>query len=404
MVAVTVAIFVFSVIGKASSQIEYVISQPIRVHLVWSLENPRWHIRIQGLKLRDTLELKDKFKDKSVSWVMGRIFHRHDGTIIYGEGYTLGEFSRLVEEHSKTSLWNAFFVPLAYADSCSAQKDPLQPLKREIDSQLIQVISKTIKSCDFSISEIIQDQINKAGKDITAIMDGSFFQNISSGLVAIREMLPRFYSALIVPMQELMQIVPSVAQALVCNSIKDKMGGMALAAITGGSGLPAALVRITKETATTLNKVQLLTNNRRVLYLAKKLDSEGKLDSAIVKRFVEMDDDFPSGIKRSLSGFADHRLMRMHIDKHGKELGFKSDDQYINAANKFTKSVSRENIAVRQPNGDYYKWNTRTNEVAIVKSDGTLRTYFKNFCNPPENQLLRMLSGESVDHKNSLCH
>lgn len=67
-----------------------------------------------------------------------------------------------------------------------------------------------------------------------------------------------------------------------------------------------------------------------------------------------------------------------HFDKHGKSMGFSSKTEYEQHAIKFANTVDKKNcVSFIDKNGSTYKYNKKTNELAIINKDGTVITYFK---------------------------
>ncbi|MDE5667708.1 MAG: hypothetical protein K2I29_05655 [Clostridia bacterium] len=76
-------------------------------------------------------------------------------------------------------------------------------------------------------------------------------------------------------------------------------------------------------------------------------------------------------------GFANKKLKNLpdHI-QHAKEMGFKNQDEYENAAAEFWNSPDGE-IYYGSKRGRFAKYNEKTGEYAVVDVDGNLKTYYK---------------------------
>ena len=84
------------------------------------------------------------------------------------------------------------------------------------------------------------------------------------------------------------------------------------------------------------------------------------------------------GAARTIKGFATPQKLSEHFKKHGAEFGFKSESEYLAAAQKFASSQPGSDVLVKiRANGDRVIYNVSTNEFAVVTPDGTIRTYFK---------------------------
>ena len=73
--------------------------------------------------------------------------------------------------------------------------------------------------------------------------------------------------------------------------------------------------------------------------------------------------------------FRNHDRLREHYKKHGIEMGFASEDEYLAAANAVI--ANPEALTKREKeDGDYVFYVERTNEFVVLSTDGYIRTYF----------------------------
>lgn len=73
--------------------------------------------------------------------------------------------------------------------------------------------------------------------------------------------------------------------------------------------------------------------------------------------------------------FRSSRLLKEHFNKHGREMGFATPEDYEEAAS----SVANDPKALHKTqaaDGDHVYYLERANELVIVSTDGYLRTYF----------------------------
>lgn len=68
-------------------------------------------------------------------------------------------------------------------------------------------------------------------------------------------------------------------------------------------------------------------------------------------------------------------LLKEHFKKHGKEMGFKTADEYEKAANKVIASKDAL-IKEEKEDGDYVYYIVETNEIVFLSKDGYIRSYF----------------------------
>lgn len=66
-----------------------------------------------------------------------------------------------------------------------------------------------------------------------------------------------------------------------------------------------------------------------------------------------------------------------HFEKHGKEFGFQTEEQYVAAAVEFTSNPPKGVMQNRQSDGDFAFYNPKTAEYAVKTKRGLIRTYFR---------------------------
>lgn len=72
------------------------------------------------------------------------------------------------------------------------------------------------------------------------------------------------------------------------------------------------------------------------------------------------------------------RTLQDHFNRHGTQMGCKTKESYAAHSVKFANNVDRTNcVSFVAKNGSTYKYNTKTNTLAIVTKDGYVVTYFK---------------------------
>lgn len=67
----------------------------------------------------------------------------------------------------------------------------------------------------------------------------------------------------------------------------------------------------------------------------------------------------------------------LHFRKHGKDMGIKSEADYIRRATAFLKHPPEGAVIKIQPDGDTEIYLSRTREFAVMNKRGVPRTYFK---------------------------
>jgi hypothetical protein len=73
----------------------------------------------------------------------------------------------------------------------------------------------------------------------------------------------------------------------------------------------------------------------------------------------------------------------LHFRKHGKDMGIRSEAEYIKRATAFLKHPPADAVINTQPDGDTEIYLARTREFAVMNKRGVPRTYFKRDRPPP---------------------
>lgn len=73
--------------------------------------------------------------------------------------------------------------------------------------------------------------------------------------------------------------------------------------------------------------------------------------------------------------FRNKNLLNQHYDKHGKDMGFSSPEEYEKAASKVVNDPEALHKTEAEDGDDIY-YIEATNEFVVVSTDGYIRTYF----------------------------
>ena len=72
------------------------------------------------------------------------------------------------------------------------------------------------------------------------------------------------------------------------------------------------------------------------------------------------------------------RTLQDHFNRHGEQMGCSTKESYAAHAVSFANRVDRTNcVSFVDRRGSTYKYNIKTNTLAIVTKDGYVVTYFK---------------------------
>lgn len=73
--------------------------------------------------------------------------------------------------------------------------------------------------------------------------------------------------------------------------------------------------------------------------------------------------------------FCNESLLESHYEKHGKEMGFSSSEEYESAASDVVNDPKSLHKTEKEDGDDIY-YKEDTNEFVVVSTDGYVRTYF----------------------------
>lgn len=73
--------------------------------------------------------------------------------------------------------------------------------------------------------------------------------------------------------------------------------------------------------------------------------------------------------------FCNENLLKSHYEKHGKEMGFSSSEEYELSASDVVNDPESLHKTEKEDGDDVY-YKEDTNEFVVVSTDGYIRTYF----------------------------
>lgn len=83
----------------------------------------------------------------------------------------------------------------------------------------------------------------------------------------------------------------------------------------------------------------------------------------------------PSNVQAAVM-FRSEELWKEHYEKHGKEMGFESAEEYLAGANAAIQNPNALHKREKEDGDDVY-YVQSTNDFVIVSTDGYIRTYFR---------------------------
>lgn len=397
------------------------LAEPLSSSVLYQLAVKDIHqIRLRSDVVNRRLILKIQFSGKSLEslkkfasqkWISGDVaLVVEKNVIIYSVGASLAEMNDLEEKkYSANSEWKFIWTYLVGLSSwaqgnstCSSNSS----LGAMVQSQVHEVaqcsnrlaLADFVKKCDFNFEDLLSQKIHELRTTFNAVQNanlGDFLDAAKSSFNAIVEILPKINAQIILPLQELAEKVPPLANKLACDFVENKVGDLVLAGVAGPAGVGRMLVKSGIDIGEFGQKIYKYTKNGTASFFVHDLYHRGMLKSEYIERLTRLERDIPSDVKRILGnqfrGFADREKMRDHIDRHKREMRFKSDDEYLQAAHNFAKRTDPDNLVFKDQSGSWKKWNTKTDEFAVISSDGKLVTYYKQSCQNASDKLLILI-------------
>jgi hypothetical protein len=333
--------------------------------------------------------------------------------LIWGYGLTQRELKVLLKEATACHQMNRnprtalLWLNSAYASDirlCDLKNDPkdVSELSTRVNSM---AISDFVKKCDYNFENLISkkiDELKETWKKLEGASLEGFLTALKDGFKALKEILPQINAKIIQPLIDLAEKVPPLANKLVCDFVENKVGDVFLTLASGPAGLARLTAKTGQDIAEFASKIYKFTHNGTASLFVVELHRQGKLKPELLSRLTQMQNDIPAELKQQISkrfhGFHTHEKMRDHIDKHKKEMGFRSDEDYLNAAHHFAKHIDKDNIVFVESSGLFKKWNTKSDEFLVLDSRGRILTYYKQSCNDRAEKLLVLVL--SLDEKN----
>lgn len=119
---------------------------------------------------------------------------------------------------------------------------------------------------------------------------------------------------------------------------------------------------------------------RRIDYAARRdaINAQKRTAYKVRKGSTESGKSATIETNKILKQFASEQIFQKHYNKHAKEFGKISAQEYLERANVFADTpLSDDVVQLVRSDGSISKYCFSTNEFVVVTSDGKIRTYFK---------------------------
>ena len=119
---------------------------------------------------------------------------------------------------------------------------------------------------------------------------------------------------------------------------------------------------------------------RRIDYAARRdaINAQKRTAYKVRKGSTESGKSATIETNKILKQFASEQIFQKHYNKHAKEFGKISAQEYLERANVFADTpLSEDVVQLVRSDGSISKYCFSTNEFVVVTSDGKIRTYFK---------------------------
>ena len=389
----------FATVEVSSLNLQYIIPVKTSIQLRLAVFPGKFVVRAKNMQIKNR-----NMWGTILSHHKGLLYHNEKESV-YAEGFTESEFRNEVEgsQFSKVHfVWRLFFsIALAQnGNSCENANSRLGNLSDLNQALKFSDLTSIVKNCDFSVTQIFEDQIKSVQNIAGNIYDGKIWSQLSNAVNTLKEIIPAIYDKLVVPIRELFSEAPALANSLICDFTQKKVGGIALTALTGGAGLSSMLVKTSLEINDLYGKVSVLRKNKKALEMVKQLSRNGGLDKETIDRILKMENDLPDSHKNLNVRFRTDENLLKHFERHKDEMGFKTAEEYQDAAKRFVKEPGNpDTVAYRLPNGDFNKANFSTGEMVVTNQYGNIITYFKLSCRTEQERLLFVLYSKEAASK-----
>lgn len=123
------------------------------------------------------------------------------------------------------------------------------------------------------------------------------------------------------------------------------------------------------------DKAESKINEKKDESKEKKTTTAGKDKKTEKKSSKDKNSKKDSEPKEKVYKFRNDKLKKQHYEKHGKEMGFESADDYENAASDVANSPDALHKTEKEDGDDVY-YIEDTNDFVVISGDGYIRTYF----------------------------
>lgn len=354
------------------------------------------------LKIKNLTVINQKLMNQYFKLKKGYIYHT-DSYSAYAEGYTQREFEDEIQSavHSASFYFYQIFVPQAWSDDgCTIRSNQIDNFSTINHEMKLTSFTNILGTCDYSISNIIEEQLNQTKNLASDIVSGDIWKKVSDAVISIHDLIPQLYDQLIIPMGNLISVVPEIAKHLICDFAESKFSNIAFVALTGGSSLVSTVVRTGIEATELVHKVKVLQKNEKALRLIQQLQQRNLLDKEIIEKILKFNSDVPVEHKGLNVRFRTDKSKIKHFEKHGEEMGFQNISDYEEAAQKFLKSPGNKNtVSYQQSGGDLIKLDFEIEEYIVTNKYGNIISYYKLTCKNEYDKILYILYEKEAKDK-----
>ncbi|MBY0413057.1 MAG: hypothetical protein K2Q18_02775 [Bdellovibrionales bacterium] len=365
----------------------------------------KWLLKVKNIELQNK-----ELIGAILNTPKGLLYHHEDGAVYYAEGLSKDEFIKAIKRSDR--VFDYYYVlnllvPKTYAADVACDTSFLDfqnPGFEKLGNAFGKIsVNSLIKKCDFSISNIFESQLDSFKELGSALFSGNIWSTISNATNSFLELIPMIKDQVLPALSELIQYAPQLAEKMICNFTEKKVGALVLSTFTGGITTGPLLAATLIETAKLVEKISILTKNRKLLSYVMELEKRKLLNKDIIESLSKLLPDIPANLKIPANNrFRNPDNKKNHYDKHGKELGVKSEEEYEAKAKAFAQSdASKHSVGFTEKNGDQVKWDTETDEMLVLNKYGNFVTYFKLNCKNKFEKLLYVVLPK--EQKSTVC-
>jgi hypothetical protein len=371
--------------GKKDDLFEFIAwNQNANIVVIWSPKLKFKKNSPQDIKLQDQL------------FISGT-----NGGVLYCKGcpdYSLfsKNFHNEVHPSSVMQIIISELITKAHAaDNICFEQNPsslneINSFSRQISQEVgKKSILESLKTCNWSLSALIQKSIDDVKKTFGDIVSGNFFSQIANAVVEFEKTIQSIQTKIIPFLSQLRNNLGEVFDHLVCEFTQQNIQNVVMAAVLPGGGAAGAAAKISINVVRLEENLRALVRHDGVLKALRSIKerNQGRLPENYLRALSEIRTTLPL----KPQSFGSNISRESHFRSHS-ELRFRTAAEYENAALAFASRNNSSSIVMQtQKNKRWVKYDLETKEFVVMNRKGELITYFRKSSSSDEHAFERFI-------------